>query len=116
MTRERTLKVVLVVVGLIFCAFVYPFLQPKQSELMQMFLGIYVTLGAFLLLAARNPSANRSLISFAAWSSLAHASIMAVQSVHDVSERTHLLMGVGLFAVVGVLLLVLAPGKLKATG
>ena len=45
MTRERTLKVVLVVVGLIFCALVYPFLQPKQSELMQMFLGIYVTLG-----------------------------------------------------------------------
>ena len=62
MTRERTLKVVLVVVGLIFCAFLYPFLQPKQSELMQMFLGIYVTLGVFLLLAARNPSANRSLI------------------------------------------------------
>jgi len=83
---------------------------------MQMFLGVYVTLGVFLLLAVRNPAANRSLIAFAAWSSLAHASIMAAQSVHDVSERAHLLMGVLLFAVVGVLLLVLAPRKLNVAG
>ena len=73
MIRERALKVVLVLVGLIFLAFVYPLLQPNQSELLQMFLGVYATLGIFLLLASRNPSANRSLIAFTAWSSLVHA-------------------------------------------
>lgn len=112
MLRERALKVVLVLVGLIFAAFVYP-LVTEKSELLQMFLGVYVTLGVFLLLAARNPSANRSLIAFAAWSSLVHAGIMAVQAVHDVSERGHLLGGVALFGIVGVLLLVLAPAKLR---
>jgi len=112
MSRERALKVVLVV-GLIFVAFAYPLTQPKESELLQMFMGEYATLGVFLLIASRNPSAYRSLIAFTAWSSLAHAAIMAVQSIHDVGERVHLLAGVSLFAVVGVLLIVLAPAKVK---
>jgi hypothetical protein len=113
MIRERALKVVLVVVGLIFAAFVYPLVQPKQSEVLQMFLGVYATLGIFLLLAARNPSANGSLIAFTAWSSLVHAGIMAVQALHNVSERGHLLAGVVMFGIIGVLLLVLAPAKLR---
>jgi hypothetical protein len=70
---------------------------------------IYVTLGVFLLLAARNPSANRSLIAFTAWSSFAHASIMAVQSVHNVGERVHLLAGTLGFAVIGAALIAPAP-------
>ena len=50
-------------------------LHPKQSDFPdQMMLSIYVTLGIFLLLAVRNPSAHRSLIAFTGWSSLAHAS------------------------------------------
>jgi hypothetical protein len=112
MGRERALKVVLVLVGLLFLAGVYPLLQPNQSEVLQMMLGVYATLGIFLLLASRNPSANRSLIAFAAWSSLVHAAIMAVQALRDVNERGHLLRGVVLFVIVGVLLLVLAPAKL----
>jgi hypothetical protein len=115
MSRERVLKIVLVVVGLIFVAFAYPLTQPKESELLQMFMGVYATLGVFLLIASRNPSENRSLIAFTAWSSLAHAAIMAVQSVHDVRERGHLLAGVSLFFVVGVLLIVLAPAKMRMT-
>jgi len=55
-----------------------------------MILGVYATLGIFLLLAS-NPSANRSLIAFTAWSSLVHAAIMAVQAFHNASERGHLL-------------------------
>jgi uncharacterized protein DUF6632 len=113
MGRERALKVVLVLVGLLFLAGVYPLIQPNQSEVLQMMLGVYATLGIFLLLASRNPSANHSLIAFAAWSSLVHAAIMAVQALHDVSERGHLLGGVFLFVIVGVLLLVLAPAKLR---
>jgi hypothetical protein len=84
------------------------------EESLQMMLSIYVTLGVFLLLSSRNPSANRSLIAFTAWSSFAHAAVMAVQSLHDVAERTHLLIGSLAFGVIGVALVVLAPAKLRA--
>jgi hydrogenase/urease accessory protein HupE len=67
--RERALKVVLVFVGVLFLATVYPLLQMHLEETEQMMLSIYVTLGVFLLLAVRNPFANRSLIAFTAWSS-----------------------------------------------
>ena len=72
MSRERALKVVLVVVGLIFCGLVYPLTMfVWQEPALAMMLSVYVTHGIFLLMAARAPSANRSLIAFAAWSSLA---------------------------------------------
>jgi uncharacterized protein DUF6632 len=116
MRGERALKVVLVVVGLLFVAGVYPILmflwQPHPSEaVVTMMLSVYVTLGVFMLLAARNPSANRSLIAFTAWSSFAHAAVMAVQSFQMPSERVHLLIGVALFGVIGAALIVLAPAK-----
>src|SRR5215831_7963710 len=89
MRRERVLKVVLVVLGLIFCAGVYPLvLMAKEEPALAMMMSLYVTLGIFLLLAARNPSANRSLIGFTAWSSFAHAAVMAVQgSLHWIARR-----------------------------
>ena len=111
MIRERALKVVLVIVGLLFVATVYPLLQMHLEEALQMMLSIYVTLGVFLLLAARNPSANRSLIVFTAWSSFAHAAVMTLQSLHDVAERVHLLLGSAAFAIIGVVLIVLAPAR-----
>jgi len=79
MIRERVLKVVLMLVGLLFLAGVYPLLrwQPNQT-IEQMLGGIYAALGIFLLLASRNRSVNRSLIAFTTWSSLVHATIMAV--------------------------------------
>src|SRR3989441_5822952 len=84
MNRERALKVVLVLVGLLFLAGVYPVVMylwrpGNESPGDAMMLSLYVTLGVFLLLAARNPSANRSLIAFTAWSIFAHAALMAVQ-------------------------------------
>src|SRR5713226_8544377 len=116
MRGERALKVVLVVVGLLFVATVYPLLmflwQPHQAEpALTMMLSVYVTLGVFVLLAARNPSAHRSLIAFTAWSSLAHAAVMVVQSFQMASERVHLLIGVAALAVIGVALIVLTPAK-----
>jgi len=81
MIREKALKVVLVIVGLLFLALVYPLLTLRGEEALQMMLSVYVTLGFFLLLASRNPSAYRSLIAFAAWSSVVHAAVMAVQSL-----------------------------------
>jgi hypothetical protein len=78
MWRERTLKIVLVVVGLLFSAGIDPLigspLHPAGSDMGDtMMLSLYVALGVFLLIAVRNPSAHRSLIAFAAWSSFAHA-------------------------------------------
>jgi succinate-acetate transporter protein len=72
---NRALKILLALVGLFFVAGIYPLItsvmHPKQSDYPdQMMLAIYVTLGVFLLLAIRNPAANRSLIAFTGWSSL----------------------------------------------
>lgn len=111
MKRERALKIVLGVVGLLFCAGVYPLvLMAKQDPALAMMMSLYATLGIFLLLASRNPSAHRSLIAFAAWSSFAHAAVMAVQASLNLIPRTEL-MGVAFFVVIGVALIVLAPAK-----
>ena len=124
MNRERALKVVLVLVGLIFLLGVYPLMmflwpsgwrwQPNQPEYEQMILGVYATLGIFLLLASRNPSANRSLIAFTAWSSLVHAAIMAVQTFRNPSEHGHLLGDIPALFIVGVVLIALLPAKQAA--
>src|SRR5258708_29271987 len=111
MIRERALKVVLAIVGLLFVATAYPLVAMRIGEAEQMMLSVYVTLGIFLLIAARNPSAHRSLIAFAAWSSVAHAAVIAVQSFYDVAERVHFLVGVVLFVIIGIALLALAPAK-----
>jgi succinate-acetate transporter protein len=111
MRRERMLKVMLVVVGLLFCAGVYPLTMFFSREpAVPMIMSIYVTLGVFLLLAVRNPVANRSLIAFAGWANLAHAGVMAVQEYRNVIERREL-AGVVVFAIVGVVLIALAPAK-----
>lgn len=111
MRGERALKVVLVVVGLLFVATVYPMLMfVKQAPALAMMLSVYMTLGIFLLLAARDPSANRSLIAFTAWSSLAHAALMGMQALRNYVARTEL-VGVALLAVIGLTLIVLAPAK-----
>ena len=111
MKRERALKVVLVLVGLLFTAMFYPLvLFVKQEPALAMMLSLYVTLGVFLLLAARNPSANRSLIAFTAWSSFAHAAVMLFQAFRNLISRGELL-GVAALIVIGVALIVLAPAK-----
>ncbi|MGA8865552.1 MAG: DUF6632 domain-containing protein [Candidatus Sulfotelmatobacter sp.] len=111
MRRERALKVVLVVVGLLFCAGLYPLiLMAKQDPALAMMMSLYTTLGIFLLLASRNPSAYRSLISFAAWSSFAHATVMGVQAYLNLIARREL-FGVAVFIVIGVALIALAPAK-----
>ncbi len=73
-------------------------------------MSIYVTLGIFLLLAVRNPAANRSLIGFAGWANLAHAVVMAAQEYRKVIERREL-VGVVVFAIVGSALVALTPAK-----
>jgi len=111
MWRERALKVVLVVVGLIFSALVYPLMMfVRQEPALAMMLSLYVTLGIFLLLASRNPSANRSLIAFTAWSSFAHAVLMAGQAFANLIARGELI-GSAVLVAIGVALIVLAPAR-----
>ena len=111
MWRERTLKVVLIVVGLIFCALAYPLIMlVKQAPALAMQFSVYVTLGIFLLLASRNPSANRSLIAFTAWSSFVHAILMAGQAFAGLIARGELI-GSAVLVVIGIALIVLAPAK-----
>src|SRR5215469_4441330 len=109
MRHERALKVVLVVVGLLFCAGVYPLLlMVKQDPSLAMMMSLYVTLGVFLLLASRKPSAHRSLIAFAGWSSFAHAGVMSIQALLNMIARRELI-GSAVFIVIGVALISLAP-------
>jgi hypothetical protein len=111
MKRERVLKVVLVLVGLLFTAMIYPLgLFVKQEPVLAMMMSLYVTLGLFLILAARNPSANRSLIAFTAWSSFAHAAVMSLQAFRNFIAQGELI-GSAVLVIIGVVLIALAPGK-----
>jgi len=116
MNRERALKVVLVLVGLLFVGGIYPVTmvlwhanRPEATEAMMF--SIYMTLGIFLLLAARDPLANRSLIAFTAWSSFAHAAVMFVQAFQYASERGGFLAAAAGFSIVGLALIVLVPAR-----
>jgi uncharacterized membrane protein len=119
MVRERALKIVLIVVGLFFSAAAYPAIgglhNPVNSDTgdtMQM--AIYATLGVFLLIASRNPAAHRSLIGFAAWSSFAHAAVMATLGFEIPEARTGFLIASALLVVIGVVLIALAPRRSSA--
>lgn len=116
--RDQVLRVVLVVFGLVFIFGVWSLMQlwpagwqwqPSQPEYEQMIVGVYATLGVFLVLAAREPRNHVSLILFTAWSSLVHAGIMAIQALRDSGERGHWLGDIPILALVGIVLLVLVP-------
>jgi peptidoglycan/LPS O-acetylase OafA/YrhL len=115
MSRERALKVVLVLVGLAFSAGVLPVAlslwhQDQSTYTFDMMLSLYVALGIFLLIAVHNPSANRSLIAFTAWSCFAHAAVMAVTAFSKGGHRGDV-WGVPVLGIIGVALIVLAPVK-----
>ena len=119
MIRERALKIVMVVLGLLFVAGIYPIVmylwrpgdEPPGDTMM---LSLYVTLGIFLLLSVRNPSAHRSLIAYAGWANIAHATVMALMAIHPASDRSGLLTGTAIFIPIGVALIALAPAKKPA--
>jgi FtsH-binding integral membrane protein len=116
--RIRYLRVALVVVGLVFIFGIYALgaVWPSgwvwgrgHSHYLIMILGVYATLGVFLLRAARNPTAHTSLIWFTVWSSLAHAVIMGVQALADSTERGHLFGDTPALLAVAIVLAVLTP-------
>jgi hypothetical protein len=116
--RLSALRTVLLVVGLIFLVGIYPLsrLWPSgwswgtgHSHYLMMILGVYATLGVFLIIASRNPLAHRSLIWFTVWSSVVHAVIMAIQAFQDPMERGHLLGDVPALLIVAIALAALTP-------
>ncbi len=83
--------------------------EPRQPEYEQMIVGVYVTLGVFVLLAAREPLKHLSLIWFTAWSSLVHGGIMAVQAIMDPAEHANFVGDIPALLLVAVGLFVLTP-------
>jgi hypothetical protein len=114
------LRIALIGTGAIFIFGIYPLgiVWPSgwtwghgHSHYLMMIIGVYATLGVFLLFASRDPIANRSLIWFTVWSSVVHAAIMGLQSIGDAAEHGHLLGDVPALLLVAVVLAVLTPRK-----
>lgn len=117
--RNKYLRIALVIVGLIFIFGIWPLtvVWPSgwawhatgRSDYLEMILGLYATLGVFLIIASRNPLAHRSLIWFTVWSSLVHAGIMTVQAIMQPEHIGHLWGDVAALIVVALVLAVLTP-------
>jgi tryptophan-rich sensory protein len=122
--RERALQVVLVVLGLLTAgtninALVTSLragLRPTGGTTAPMFYTTLATLGVFLVLAARNPSAHRSLIAYAVWSSFAHTAVMALMAIQLPTRRGELLAGMAVTGLAAVLLFVLARSSAGSEG
>jgi hypothetical protein len=112
-TRIRTLQIALIFFGVFCIVGVYTMMQvwpsgwvwtPSQHEYEQMLMGIYATLGVFLIIAAKAPLQNRNLIRFTIWSSIVHGVIMLIQVLIAKTEWDHLLGDIpALFLMAGVL-------------
>ena len=123
--RIKYLRVALQLVGLIFIFGIYALsiVWPSgwvwhtghTSHYLQMILGVYATLGVFLLIASRNPLANLSLIWFTVWSSVVHAAIMAVQALANPDQIGHLWGDVPALLVIAAVLAFLTPRGSVAT-
>ena len=120
--RKLYLRIALIVVGLIFIFGIFPLSRvwpsgwawgQGHSHYLMMIIGIYATLGVFLLLASRDPDAHKSLIWFTVWSSVVHGAIMGVQSFNDAGERGHLLGDVPALFLIAIILGGLMPRTTK---
>ena len=122
--RIKYLRIALVIVGLIFVFGIWPLTvvwpagwswhAEGRSYYLEMILAIYATLGVFLIFAARDPLANRSLIWFTVWSSIVHGAVMGVQSFGG-GHMGHLCGDVLALFAVAVVLALLTPRQAKAS-
>jgi hypothetical protein len=122
--RIKYLRIALIAFGLIFIFALWPLtiVWPSgwswhaegRSYYLEMILSIYATLGVFLLLAARNPLAHRSIIWFTVWSSVVHGGVMTVQSFDGGHNMGHLWGDVAALLVVAIVLALLTPREAKA--
>ncbi|WP_461518066.1 DUF6632 domain-containing protein [Porticoccus sp.] len=122
--KLRYLKVALMVLGIIFIVGIPAMMMwiwpsgwswtPRQPEYEQMIMGVYATLGVFLILAAKNPLAHTSLIWFTIWSSIVHGGIMLVQAIADETERANLLGDIPALFLVAFVLWYLMPRSTRS--
>jgi hypothetical protein len=122
MKRQRALQVVLVLVGSVYSFWGY-FLfgalwhskwLTGHNDVLPMFLTLNTVLGVCLLVAVKQPARHRSLIAYGAWSSLAHAFTMTIQSVEAAVHGMHRSdspLDIVLFGAIGVALLALLPAR-----
>lgn len=123
MKRERLTRIVLVIVGLLNLAIIYPlymdlrhssWLLEQKNEVEPMFLSFFIPVGVSLLVAARRPSEHRSMIALAAWWHISHGTVMAIQSVQAWIHGVHRnFTDVIVVLVIGGVLLALLPAKRK---
>jgi hypothetical protein len=115
-SNAKTFRFVLIAVGLVYIFGLYPMTviwpdgfmwMPRQAEYEQMILSTFAVLGVFLLIASRAPAEHRSLIGFAAWSSLVHGLVMLVQALRDPMEHANMYGDIPALILVGGVLLVL---------
>jgi len=116
--RLLFLRIALIAIGLTFIFGIYTLgmVWPSgwtwghgHSHYLMMIIGVYATLGVFLLIASRNPYEHKTIIWFTVWSSVVHAAIMGVQSFGDAAERGHLIGDVPALILVATILAVLMP-------
>jgi hypothetical protein len=116
--RLKYLRIALVLVGITFIVGIYLLMMvwpsgwtwhTGHSDYPLMIVGIYATLGVFLLLASRNPLAHLSLIWFTVWSSVVHGAIMAFQALVGPMNHGHLMGDVPALFIVAAVLAVLTP-------
>ena len=117
-TKLKYLSYALYVFGAVFVVGVWIMMQvwpagwgwePRQPEYEQMIIGVYATLGIFLIRAAKNPLQHLSLIWFTIWSSIVHAAIMMVQALRDPAEKENLIGDVPALFLVAIVLWALLP-------
>jgi len=122
--KLKYLKIALYMIGIIFIVGVPAMMMwiwpsgwgwtPPQPEYEQMIMGVYATLGVFLILAATNPLANASIIWFTIWSSIVHGGIMLVHAIIDETDRPNLLGDVPALFLVAFVLWYLMPQRTQA--
>lgn len=115
MSNNRLLSAALILFGVVFCL-VYPLAvfwpsgwawhegSPAANDYFLMIVGIYATLGVFLIRAAKDPAKNASLIWFTVWSSVVHAGVMAVEAMRTPTQHGHLYGDVPALLLVAVVL------------
>ena len=121
--RANFLRIALIVTGLTFIFGIYllSIVWPSgwtwghgHSHYLMMIIGVYATLGIFLIIASRSPDTHRSLIWFTIWSSVIHAAIMGAQSLSDTGEHGHLIGDIPALLLIAIVLAVLMPRAKRA--
>jgi hypothetical protein len=117
------LRIALVAIGLTFIFGIWPLTvvwpagwswhAEGRSYYLEMIITIYITLGVFLILAARDPLSHLSIIWFTVWSSITHGGVMAVQSFDGDQNMAHLWGDVSALFVVAIVLALLTPRNVK---